>query len=241
MSGMTFQEGPYWQCLYNDKDLKSKEDCKLEEIITSVQNCSVVSVAQSKCQAFRTASQATQPALSLPIHLWTYLLSPTFTLLSPLSPWPSKNLPGSFLPQGLFIWCSLTYSLPYLLWVLSNYHSVWSSLTTYLKLPLHIPSSPPSWSQQHSRKSLSCLHFPIGVSSSILHSLLLNSVYHLFLTMDLFFMPRIVPSHSRHLRNCLNDWANELNPGKFDHKYALKDSLWRMKDTLWTVLWRVML
>lgn len=122
-----------------------------------------------------------------------------------LSPWPSKNLPGSFLPQDLFICCSLTYSLPYLLWVFAQLSFSVVFLDYVFKTAPPHPTLTPILVPAALLKSLSCLHFPIGVSSSVLHSLLLNSVYRLFLTMDLFFMPRIVPSHSRHLRNCLND------------------------------------
>lgn len=137
-----FQEGPSWRCLFNDRDLKSKEDCKLEEISLLLRIPQWFLVAQSKWLS---------PLSSLPGHGGCSCVSSLSLDLIPsllcCSHWPAWcpricHSPASG-PLYLFFPWIITSSSPSSL--CSKCHWARSLLTAYLKLiPIvsHPSSSP---------------------------------------------------------------------------------------------------
>ena len=104
-----FQEGPSWRCLFNDRDLKSKEDCKLEEISLLLRIPQWFLVAQSKWLS---------PLSSLPGHGGCSCVSSLSLDLIPsllcCSHWPAwwpKNLPLSCLRAFVFVFPLNNYFL----------------------------------------------------------------------------------------------------------------------------------
>lgn len=208
-------------------DSRRKEDCcKLEEISRLLRTCS------GFCSLLRVNNRAVSgrpghaacPSFGFSSLTW----APTFHAFATAKFQESARLPSAseplyllFLPAysllNFFPSLFTCYFLPSF-----SYLLVKASLTTFCKTAL--PAS--ATSHEHALKSPPRLYFPIALSfSNVSCNLLLNFVYCLFPTIDLFLVPRIMAGYRRHLLNCLNEGVDESSSGKFDYKSTRRGSL----------------